>query len=165
MSIRPHRCEACQVDGVCDAVVPYVPEQESLFAVAWKCPRCGERSLAVSPLGPWLVPGADTCLQCGEERRASAGRCDACGFELSEVLAEAGAGKPDDDLLAMAREDFARGTCRRGLTLVNHVLQRNPASREAWLIKGQFFEYLGFHRASDAAQAEAVRRGAWPQDS
>ncbi len=57
----------------------------------------------------------------------------------------------------MAREEFARGTCRRGLTLVNHVLQRNPLSAEAWSIKGQFFEYLGYQRALKAAMQEAVQ--------
>jgi hypothetical protein len=44
------------------------------------------------------------------------------------------------------------------LTLVNHVLRRNPRSREAWSIKGQFFEHLGFPRALKAAMREAVRQ-------
>jgi hypothetical protein len=78
-------------------------------------------------------------------------------MRIAEVLRAEEAVRPDEELLQVAREEFARGTCRRGLTLVNHVLRRNPQSGEAWSIKGQFFEYLGFRRALKAAMREAVR--------
>ena len=157
MSLRPHHCTNCQVDGVCDAVVPFQPEQENAFAVYWKCPRCEERSLVVSPLGPWLAPTPSMCLQCGQEGVADSQACPSCGSTIAEALNAEEAGRPDEDLLLMAREDFARGTCRRGLTLVNYVLRRNPKSGVAWSIKGQFFEHLGFRRALKAAMQEAVR--------
>jgi len=147
----------CQVDGVCDAVVPFEPERESTFAVYWKCPCCEERSLVISPLGPWLAPTARMCLQCGHEGVADGQACPSCGVRLAEVLSDEEARRPDEDLLLSAREDFARGTCRRGLTLVNHVLRRSPKSVEAWSIKGQFFEHLGFRQALKAAMGEAVR--------
>ncbi len=157
MSNKPHRCAKCQLDGACDAVVPFQPERENAFAVYWKCPRCQERSLVISPLGPWLAPGAGTCLQCGHEGVADVQACPSCGTTLAEVLSAEEAARPDKELLEVAREEFARGTCRRGLTLVNHVLRRNPRSKEAWSIKGQFFEHLGFRRALKAATQEAVR--------
>jgi hypothetical protein len=157
MSNRPARCATCQVESVCDVVMPFEPEREHAFAVSWKCPRCQERSLVVSPLGPWLAPAPGTCLQCGHEGVGDDTACPRCGTLLADVLAAAEAARPEDDLLRTAREEFARGTCRRGLTLVNHVLRRNPRSAEAWSIKGQFFEYLGYRRALKAAMQEAVR--------
>jgi alkyl sulfatase BDS1-like metallo-beta-lactamase superfamily hydrolase len=97
------------------------------------------------------------CLQCGQEGLADGQTCPSCGLLIAEVLSATDAARPDEELLQAAREEFARGTCRRGLTLVNHVLRRNPRSEEAWSIKGQFFEYLGFRRALKAAMQEAVR--------
>jgi hypothetical protein len=157
MSNKPFHCPKCQVDGVCDSVAPFNPQAENAFAVAWKCPQCGERSLVVSPLGPWLAPTPGMCLQCGHEGLADGQACPSCGLRISEVLSAEEAGRPDQELLEAARDDFARGTCRRGLSIVNHVLQRNPRSNEAWSMKGQFFEHLGFQRALKAAMQEAVR--------
>src|SRR5262245_64423558 len=134
MSNKPYYCAKCQVDGVCDSVVPVEPEREHAFAVYWKCPRCEERSLVVSPLGPWLAPAPGTCLQCGREGVADDQACPGCGITIAEVLSAEEAGRSDEDLLLSAREDFARGTCRRGLTLVNHVLRRYTQSGEAWAL-------------------------------
>jgi hypothetical protein len=158
MSNKPHRCKKCQVDGVCDAVVPFEPQQERAFGVYWKCPRCAERSLVVSPLGPWLAPTAGMCLQCGQDGYVAGQPCSQCGMNLSETLSAREATRSDEELLQMAHDEFARGTCRRGLTLVNYVLQRNPRSGEAWSIKGQFFQHIGYQRALKAAMQEAVRR-------
>ncbi len=151
MSNKPHHCARC------DAVVPFEPERESAFAVYWKCPRCRERSLVVSPLGPWLAPAPGACLQCGHEAAAESQACPSCGIIVADVLAADEAGRTDGALLGAAREEFARGTCRRGLTLVNHVLRRNPHSAEAWSIKEQFFAHLGFRRAQEAVRREAAR--------
>jgi hypothetical protein len=157
MSNKPAHCPKCHLDGVCDSVAPFEPEKEHAFIVYWKCPRCQERSLVVSPLGPWLAPSEAGCLQCGHDGVAAGQACPSCGIRIEEVLGPAEAAQPDEDLLRAARAEFARGTCRRGLTLVNHVLRRNPRSDEAWSIKGQFFEYLGYRRALKAAMQEAVR--------
>jgi len=157
MSNKPHHCAKCQVDGVCDAVVPFEAERENAFAVYWKCPRCEERSLIISPLGPWLAPTAKMCLQCGHDGPGDDQACPTCGIRIAEVLSAEEAERPDEELLNAAREDFARGTCRRGLTIVNHVLRRNPKSGEAWSIKGQFFQHLGYLHALKAAMGEAVR--------
>ncbi len=157
MSNKPHVCARCRVEGVCASVVPFEPERENAFAVSWKCPRCEEQSLVISPLGPWLAPTPGMCLQCGQEGLVAGQTCPGCGLRITEVLSPDETGRTDEELLQVARSEFARGTCRRGLTLVNHVLQRNPKSGEAWSIKGQFFEYLGFRRALKAAMQEAVR--------
>jgi hypothetical protein len=157
MSNKPARCAKCQVDGACDSVVPFEPEKEHAFIVYWKCPKCQERSLVVSPLGPLLAPAEGECLQCGHAGVVAGQACPSCGIRIEEVLGAAEAARPDEELLRAAREDFARGTCRRGLTLVNHVLRRNPRSREAWSIKGQFIQYLNYPQALKAAMQEAVR--------
>lgn len=158
MSNKAAHCPKCQVDGVCEAVVPFEPEREQAFAVYWKCPQCAERlSLVVSPLGTWLAPTSSMCLQCGHEGVAEGQPCPSCGFCLVEVLSRAEASGSDQALLLAAAAEFAQGTCRRGLTLLNHILQRNPRSAEAWSMKGQFFEYLGFQTALKAAMQEAVR--------
>ena len=157
MSNRPHFCTSCQIDGVCDSVVPFEPERECVFAVTWRCPSCQERSLVVSPLGPWLAPVPGMCLQCGRDGLADGEACPGCGLNIEEVLCAADAARSDVELLEAAREDFTRGTCRRALTLVNHVLRRNPDSGVAWSMKEQFFEHLGFQRAQKAAMQEAVR--------
>src|SRR5881227_3975302 len=107
MSLRPHHCANCQVDGVCDAVVPFQPEQESAFAVYWKCPRCEEKSLVISPLGPWLAPTAGMCLQCGQEGVAEDQPCPGCGIRLTEILGSEEADRPDEELLLLARAEFA----------------------------------------------------------
>jgi hypothetical protein len=97
------------------------------------------------------------CLQCGHDGVVDGEACLSCGLRIEEVLSAAEAAQPEEALLLAAREEFARGTCRRGLTLVNHVLRRNPRSGEAWSIKGQFFEHLGYRHALKAAMQEAVR--------
>lgn len=157
MSNTAHHCAKCRVDAVCDVVAPFEPGSETVFAVAWKCPRCDGQSLVVSPLGPVLAPGPTACLQCGHDGVPDGQTCPNCGMNIFEVLGPEEAIRSDDVLLESAREDFARGTCRRGLTLVNHVLRRNPRSTEAWLIKAQFFEHLGFRNALKAATQEAAR--------
>src|SRR5262245_13729215 len=138
MSNKPHHCANCHIEGVCDSVVPFEPEREHAFAVYWTCPNCQDRRLVISPLGPWLAPTPGMCLQCGHERLAEGQSCPSCGIAITEVLSKEDVARSDAELLEIARAEFARGTCRRGLTLVNHVLRRNPLSGESWSIKGQF---------------------------
>ena len=107
MSNKPHHCAKCQVDGICDSVVPFEAESESAFAVYWKCPRCEERSLVVSPLGPWLTPAPGMCLQCGHEGVVDGQACPRCGINIVEVLSGEDTVRTDEDLLQSAREDFA----------------------------------------------------------
>jgi hypothetical protein len=158
MSNQPHYCERCKREGQCDAVVSFAQGGEDVFAVSWKCPGCGERSLVVSPIGPLLAPEPGTCLQCGHQVGGEGQPCPACGTLLSEVLSSDEQARPEAALLQTARDCFALGTCRRGLTIVNLVLRRNPASREAWSIKGQFLGHLRFTGALRTTMQEAARR-------
>jgi hypothetical protein len=157
MSIRQPQCRKCQVPSQCEVVRPLQQGQENAFAVVWKCPRCGDRNLVVSPTGPLIVkPGM--CLQCGHEGHAEDQACPECSASLDEVLPVAERSASDEALLQAARDDFALGTCRRGLTLVNFVLARNPRNGEAWSIKGQFLQHLGFAVALKITMQEAVRQ-------
>ncbi len=139
-------------------VAPCQSGREDLFAVAWKCPGCLAQFLVMSPVGPLGAPGATTCLQCGHDGTGDTQPCPSCGNVLSQVLSDAELARPDRQQLDDARQAFARGTCRRGLTLVNLVLRRNPRSEEAWKIKAKLMEHLGFKNVYAAVIAEAERR-------
>jgi hypothetical protein len=147
MSDKPHYCETCHCECACDTVLPLQKGREDLFAVAWKCPKCANRSLIVSPIGPLGAPRAKTCLHCGQAIVSVDQPCGACGTLLSQVLTPEERAASEAQQLQSARQAFATGACRRGLTIVNLVLQRNRRSQEAWDIKGQFLEHLGFRAA------------------
>lgn len=147
MSDKPHYCEACHRECVFETVVLVQKEHGGLFAVAWKCPVCANRSLIVSPVGPLGAPSARTCLHCGHEIVSDEQPCGVCGTLLSQVLTSKEQAASEAEQLQAARQAFAIGACRRGLTIVNLVLRRNRRSQEAWDIKAQFLERLGFHAA------------------
>lgn len=159
MSDKPHYCESCHRECVCDAVLPFQKGREDLFQVAWKCPTCANRSLIVSPVGPLGAPSAKTCLHCGHEIQRIEQRCVACGTLLSQVLTPEEQDAPEAQLLEDAKQAIATGTCRRGLTIVNFVLRRNRRSEEAWDIKSQFLEHLGFY--TSLATLRRLRRPWW----
>jgi hypothetical protein len=94
----------------------------------------------VCPIGPFILSAA-TCVHCGTDN-AGVGPCAACGTSIAEFLSSDECAQPDDVLLARARDSFALGTCRLGLTLTNYVLRRNPGSADASSIKAQFVEHL-----------------------
>jgi hypothetical protein len=98
------------------------------------------------------------CLNCGHPNVARETACPACSARLVEAMAASEEALPDEALLLVARDAFALGACRRGLTIVNFVLQRNPKCAEAWSIKGQFLQYLGFRLALKIVMQEAVRQ-------
>jgi hypothetical protein len=82
------------------------------------------------------------CLQCGAATGSSRPPCGQCGASIGDVLADSQLGLSDEALLELAREAFAIGTCRRGLTITNFVLQRNAVNEEAASIKTRFIEQL-----------------------
>jgi hypothetical protein len=157
MSNKPHHCDKCKIDYQCQRVAPFGRNDEAVFGVMWECPGCKNTYLIVSPIGPLLTPTADMCLQCGHRPVGIDQACRECGTVLSDLLGPAQRALSDDQLLMQARDAFVLGTCRLGLTIVNFVLQRNPQQSEAWSIKGQFLEYLGFQEALKTAMQEAVR--------
>jgi hypothetical protein len=141
MSLVQPECSDCAVPCECEHVAWFTPDVPGLFGVAWKCPSCDTLKLVVSPLGPRDI-GPATCLHCGAEENPGAAPCSACGTSLQEVLTADELALPDEALLALAREAFALGTCKRGLTLVNHALRRDESCEEARSIKAQFIEHL-----------------------
>src|SRR5437764_1468054 len=143
MSLKRPTCAKCELECECYQVGPFATGREDLFSVIWQCPRCDSRSLVVSPLGPLLLAPA-MCLNCGRLDHAGEAPCPGCGFALADAISPGDRILTDEVLLQKARECFALGTCRRGLTIINFVLQRNPQCQEAWSIKGQFLGYLGF---------------------
>ena len=140
MSLNQPKCLSCPVACECERVAWFY-KAKGLFRVAWKCPRCGWQRLTVSPIGPDQL-GAVTCLHCGVEGSTNASPCSACGASLAEVLAPRELAASEEDVLQLARDCFALGTCRRGLTIVNYVLRNNPRSNEALSIRTQFVEFL-----------------------
>jgi Alkyl sulfatase dimerisation len=159
MSYSVPVCDKCNIKCSCERVGPFAPiEHENVFAVSWLCSNCGFRSLVVSPVGPWLVPKPVDCLQCGRPNVPDGAACPNCGTKLSDVLTAEEIARSNEALLQSARVDFAEGTCRRGLTLVNLVLRRNPASSEACTIKAQFFEHLGYRTAMKAALQQVIQQ-------
>lgn len=141
MSLSQPVCPKCSVARDCEYVAWYRQSAGHLFGVLWRCPICGERSLAVSPRGPDRI-GPDTCLQCGFEGSRVGVPCPSCGVSLAAVLSTRELSLPDDVLLELAREALALGTCRRAITITNYVLQRNGRSEEARQIKKDFIDHL-----------------------
>jgi len=158
MSNKPYQCSTCNLPCRCDRVTAIEQNREDLFGVVWNCPQCGDSILIVSPTGPLSVPTPAMCLNCGREGYAEDRPCSHCGFSLSQAISGEEQEQTDEALLKLAREAFALGAYRRGLTLVNFILGRTPDQREAWSIKGTFFETLGFRVALKTAQREAVRQ-------
>jgi hypothetical protein len=117
-------------------------------------PGCAKRFLVVSPVGPLGAPRADECLHCGRRGVTNGQPCPACGTVLSQILSAEEQARTEAQQIRDARDAFAVGACRRGLTIVNLILRRNRKCQEAWSIKSQFMEHLGFHNA----QAAVVRQ-------
>ena len=123
-------------------------------------------------LRPWTCP--DCGLECrytGVERRPDAPpestdyavswKCPGCHRTrwAAEFLLEI----PDDlppEPVAAARDLFRRGLHRRGLALLNRVLEGDPADREGWGLKGGFLVHLGLFDAYVEMLRQAVARGA-----
>ncbi len=145
MSLEQPTCPKCHRPTDCETVAWFSSSSRDLFGVGWRCASCGERKLVVSPIGPVRI-GPRTCLQCGLEGSSGSTPCANCGCFLAMVLSEAQLRRPDAELLALAREAFAIGTCRRGLTITNYVLQRNPANAEANKIRSDFGDHLNHEK-------------------
>ena len=156
MSLKRPSCEKCSVEMRFDRAAPFA-DAGNAYAVAWKCPQCGEAHIIISSLGP-LIPAPGMCLNCGAVGQTDLSRCAICGFLPTDALGTNERNKTDQALLTQASNDFWAGTCARGMYLVNVVLARNPSSATAWSIKKQALEQLGFPRLAMDAAREADRR-------
>lgn len=141
MSLIVPVCKKCGATAACDVVAWFSKADRRNFAVAWSCETCGPVTLVVSPLGPKDV-GPDTCVHCGSPSDPGVGPCAVCGVSITEVLRREDMTRCDDDLMEQVRCEFSRGTCRRGLSIANYILQRNPRHSGARRVWADFVEHL-----------------------
>lgn len=141
MSLILPDCKTCGATAVCDLVAWFRKADRNNFAVAWTCERCGPVTLVVCPIGPEHV-GPDTCVHCGGSSGPGDGPCPLCGFSITEVLTHEEMMKGDEELMEQVRREFLRGTCRRGLSIANYILRRNPQCAGARRVWGDFVEHL-----------------------
>lgn len=134
-------CEKCSSAMECARVAWFLVALRSNFAVSWSCPSCPNRTLVVSPLGPENIRSTG-CVHCGFEHNSETAPCPSCGVSLDNVLSSREQQMSDDELLAMATDGFALGTCRRALSIANFVLRRNASCDEARSMRAQFVEHL-----------------------
>src|SRR6516164_2045532 len=124
MSTHPLRCSTCDRECVYDRCAPFGQGQETVYAVAWRCPEGHGSSVDVCPIGP-LVPAQGLCLNCGAPYTSDTAdaRCGACGLSRSACPAALGlADAPGEDPIVSARAAFAQGLFRRGLAILNQAL-------------------------------------------
>src|SRR6516165_898220 len=105
MSAHPLICETCQRECVYDRCAPFGQGQQTVYAVAWRCPEGHGHSLDVCPVGP-LVPERDLCLNCGNPYAAKTpdGTCSACGLSQQACPAALGFPDPPPEPISAARE-------------------------------------------------------------
>lgn len=141
MSLVVPVCKKCGATAACDVVAWFRNVDRTNFAVAWSCETCGPVTLVVSPLGPKDV-GPDTCVHCGSPSVPGNTPCAVCGFSITELLGPEDMARSDDELMEQVRYEFSRGTCRRGLSIANYVLRRNPQHSGARRVRADFVEHL-----------------------
>ena len=161
MSVAPVVCGECKCAGEFDGMGPFPQGQEASYGIAWKCPRCGKRSLDVCNVGP-LAPTPQSCLNCGAARESETADCPGCGLT---------AGQADDFLrltadgpvtLPGARAAIGRRLYRRGVAMLNRLLQQDVTLLDAWDFKLQFLSALGFRQSRRQLVEEALALGAPP---
>jgi tetratricopeptide (TPR) repeat protein len=150
MSTRAMHCSTCDRECVYDRVTPFGDGQESIYAVAWRCPEGHGLSVAVCPVGP-LVPARELCLNCGAHYASDAAdaRCGACGLPRRACPAALGlADAAVEDPIASARAAFGQGLFRHGVAILNQALQDGMESFEAWFLKARFLNSFAFNRTA-----------------
>jgi tetratricopeptide (TPR) repeat protein len=162
MSVHPPTCPDCRREGTIDRAGPFPGKgEESTYAVAWRCPQCGKKSLDVCPLGP-LVPSTSLCLNCGTAYPGENDDCSclSCGLPRNAVLAALGVEVVPDDPLAAAHDAFRRGLIRRGLAILNRALQDDAGLADAWSLKCSFLDSLGYlHAKSTMLEGALAAKG------
>src|SRR5215472_11377866 len=111
MSTHPLQCSTCHRECVYDRCGPFGQGQETVYAVAWRCPEGHGMSLDVCPVGP-VVPEPGLCLNCGAQHPSDAAdtRCRECGLSRDACPAALGlTDVPAVDPIASARAAFDQG--------------------------------------------------------
>lgn len=159
MSAYPLHCKTCDRECAYDRCSPFGQGQESMYAVAWRCPDGHGLSLDVCPVGP-LVPAPGLCLNCGAaySENTSDARCAACGLSRQACPAALGFPTTPDDPIASAREFMGHGLFRRAIGILNHALQERAELVEAWFLKSRFLNSVGFNRTAAEMLQDALMK-------
>lgn len=160
MSTHPLHCSTCDRECVYERCAPFGENQESTYAVSWRCPEGHGLSLDICPVGP-LVPSRGLCLNCGAPypSDAAVAPCGGCG--LPRHACPAALGLTDSvatDPITSARTAFAQGLFRRGIAVLNQALQDGIELRDAWFLKARFLNSVGFNRTAAAMLDGALSR-------
>jgi tetratricopeptide (TPR) repeat protein len=159
MSVGSLECPKCQQECRFDGLLPFPPSRQDTYGVAWKCPRCGHRSLDVCNLGP-LVPSSQSCLNCGADHQPGQDPCPGCGLSALETRSFLRlSDTPPAEAARVADEAFRHGWFRHGIGILNQVLQQDRGATEAWDLKYRFLQALGFHQASEEMLKQALAAG------
>jgi tetratricopeptide (TPR) repeat protein len=169
MSTHPLHCRTCNRECVYERCAPFGEGQEGAYAVAWRCPDGHGVSLDVCPVGP-LVPSPGLCLNCGNRYSSDAADaadadCGACGLSRGACPAALGLGEAHAvDPITNARATFAQGLFRRGMAILNQALQHGSELLEAWFLKADFLNSLGFNCAAAKMLEGAMAKFTSPAD-
>jgi tetratricopeptide (TPR) repeat protein len=161
MSMRSWTCEQCQGPCKYEGLQLVAGQQRGpAYGVRWACPACDFRALDVCPLGP-LVPSDAICVNCGEAYPVATAEpaCAGCGLTRPAAFAFLRLDVWPADPAAEARDLFGRGMYRRGLAILNHTLELDPAQAAPWVLKCSFLEDLGLHAHQLAMLGGALAAG------
>jgi tetratricopeptide (TPR) repeat protein len=159
MSVAAVHCGDCKVECDFDGMGPFPPNQETSYGVAWKCTRCGKRSMDVCSLGP-LAPTALACLNCGASRESATASCVDCGLSAAQTEEFLRINEAGPITLQGARDAIGRRLYRRGLAMLNRLLQQDVKLVDAWDFKIQFLGALSFRRSRQRLVEDALALGA-----
>ncbi|MBI2395470.1 MAG: tetratricopeptide repeat protein [Deltaproteobacteria bacterium] len=160
MSVKPAICKECGVEGTF-AKVGRFPDStdERTYLVGWRCPRCGNLTADMCPVGP-IEATPRSCLNCGDEL-ADGEPCAGCGMTATEAHAFLAVEGARGDVEA-ANAAFERGLYRHAFALLDSLLADDPTQRDAWVAKGRRYQRIGLVRAAARSyeRALAIRRDA-----
>ena len=159
MSVAPVLCGDCKCECAFDGMGPFPPDQESAYGVAWKCPQCGKRTMDMCNLGP-LAPTPLSCLNCGTPRESEEADCPGCGLSVAQAEEFLRITESGPVTLQGARDAIGRRLYRRGLAMLNRLLQQDVKLVDAWDFKIQFLGALGFRRSRERLVQDALALGA-----
>lgn len=162
MSATTFQCPDCRIACTYEHLRPWGQGKENAYSVTWHCGKCGKDHDDLSMLGP-LVPGPSDCLNCGSLNLGGQITCPDCGLAAAHIDSYLGLSalelrKP----VGNAKVAFANGHFRKGLALLNSGLRDDIRLPEAWEMKLDFMQRLGFEASARTMLEQALARGGAP---
>lgn len=162
MSASTFQCPDCRINCTYEHLKPWGQGKENAYCVTWRCPKCSQQHDDLSMLGP-LVPGPSDCLNCGSPDLGGQITCPDCGLAAAHVDSYLGLSplelrKP----VGNAKVAFANGHFRKGIALLNSGLRDDIRLPDAWEMKLDFMQRLGFEASARVMLEQALARGANP---